>query len=105
MLTTFKHLWTNIILAFILPYVATATEDKSYDFGIEGMRSQNYSVGILIFLFISMAVFVGVIRLFYQHTDMSKVKTGEKVLMGMIVLGVVVAGIFAVVQLLDGFLL
>jgi len=104
MLTTIKHVWASALLAFIFPYIALATEDKAYDFGIEGMRSQSYSIGILIFLFVSMAVFVGVIRLFYQHTDMTKVKTGEKVLMGMIVLGVVVAAIFAAVQLLDGYL-
>jgi len=104
MLTTIKYLWINTLLIFSLPYITFAAEVKTYDFGIESMRSQNYSIGILIFLFISMAVFVGVIRLFYQHTDMSKVKTGEKVLMGMIVLGVVVAAIFATVQLLDGYL-
>jgi len=51
-----------------------------------------------------MLVFVGVIVLFYKKTDMSSVKTGEKVLMGMIVLGVIVSAIFAAVQMLDGFL-
>lgn len=87
------------------PIIAHAGEQKAgYDFGIEGMRSQSYSVGILVFLFISMAVFIGVIRLFYQHSDMSKIKTGEKVLMGLIVGGVVVAAIFAVAQLADGYL-
>lgn len=74
-------------------------------FGIESMRSQSYSVGIFIFMMVSMAVFVGVIVLFYKHTDMSSVKTGEKVLMATIVLGVVVAAIFAAVQLLDGYLI
>jgi len=74
-------------------------------FGIESMRSQSYSVGIFIFMMISMVVFVGVIALFYKHTDMSTVKTGEKVLMAVIVLGVVVAAIFAAVQLLDGYLI
>lgn len=78
--------------------------EKAYDFGIEGMRSQSYSVGIFIFMIVSMLVFVGVIALFYKHTDMSSVKTGEKVLMGLIVFGVIVAAIFAAVQLLDGYL-
>jgi len=104
MLTIIKYLWVNTLLAIALPSITNAAEVKVYDFGIESMRSQNYSIGILVFLFISMGVFVGVIRLFYKHTDMSKVKTGEKVLMGLIVLGVVIAGIFAVVQLLDGYL-
>ena len=74
-------------------------------FGIESMRSQSYSVGIFVFMMVSMLVFVGVIVLFYKHTDMSSVKTGEKVLMAMIVLGVIVAAIFAAVQLLDGYLI
>ncbi|MDQ6991558.1 MAG: hypothetical protein Q9M11_07500 [Mariprofundaceae bacterium] len=104
MLTIIKHVWASALVIFILPCIAFSAEDKPYDFGIEGMRSQNYSIGILAFLFISMGVFVGVIRLFYKHTDMSQVKTGEKVLMGMIVMGVVVAAIFAVIQLLDGYL-
>jgi len=74
-------------------------------FGIESMRSHSYSVGIFAFMMISMVVFVGVIVLFYKYTDMSTVKTGEKVLMGLIVLGVIVAAIFAAVQLLDGYLI
>lgn len=77
---------------------------ESGGFGIESMRSQSYSIGIFVFMMIAMLVFVGVIALFYKHTDMSSVKTGEKVLMAMIVLGVVVAAIFAAVQLLDGYL-
>ena len=72
--------------------------------GIEGMRSQSYSIGIFVFMMVAMLVFVGVIVLFYKTTDMSSVKTGEKVLMGMIVLGVIVSAIFAGVQMLDGFL-
>jgi len=101
----FKYLRQSFLFVLTLPIVAHATEQKEgYDFGIEGMRSQSYSIGILIFLFVSMAVFVGVIRLFYKHTDMSKVKTGEKVLMGGIVAGVVVAAIFAIAQLADGYL-
>jgi hypothetical protein len=92
------------MIYYLMPFTAYAAEDKSYDFGIEGMRSQSYSVGIFVFMMISMLVFVGVIVLFYKHTDTSNVKTGEKVLMAMIVLGVFVAAIFAAVQLLDGYL-
>ncbi len=83
---------------------ALAAEDKPFNMGIESLRSQGYSVGIFVFMMIAMLVFVGVIGLFYRNTDMSNVKTGEKALMGLIVLGVIVAAIFAAVQLLDGFL-
>ena len=81
-----------------------AADEQVFDLGIESMRSQEYSIGIFIFMIVSMLVFVGVIVLFYKKTDMSNVKTGEKVLMGMIVLGVIVSAIFAAVQMLDGFL-
>jgi len=95
-----------IILAvsLALPELAAAVEQQAFDLGVESMRSQGYSIGIFAFMMVSMLVFVGVIALFYKHTDMSNIKTGEKVLMGMIVLGVVAAAIFAAMQLLDGFL-
>jgi len=89
---------------FYVLNIAYAADQPVYDMGIEGMRSQGYSIGIFAFMILAMLVFVGVIGLFYKTTDMSSVKTGEKVLMGMIVLGVVVSAIFAAVQMLDGFL-
>jgi len=89
---------------FCFTGLSHAAEEPVFDLGIESMRSQEYSIGIFIFMIISMLVFVGVIVLFYKKTDMSSVKTGEKVLMGMIVLGVIVSAIFAAVQMLDGFL-
>jgi len=92
------------IISFCLPVATYAAEQQVYDMGIEGMRSQTHSVGIFIFMIVSMLVFVGVIALFYKHTDMSSVKKGEKVLMGIIVLGVIVSAVFAGVQMLDGFL-
>jgi len=94
-----------IFITLCLPELLCAAEQQVFDMGIESMRSQSYSVGIFIFMIISMLVFVGVIVLFYQKTDMSSVKTGEKVLMGMIVFGVLVSAVFAAVQMLDGFLI
>ncbi|MDQ6998793.1 MAG: hypothetical protein Q9M17_08760 [Mariprofundus sp.] len=95
---------TVVISCCSLSGMIQAAEEPVFDLGIESMRSQEYSIGIFIFMIISMLVFVGVIVLFYQKTDMSNVKTGEKALMGMIVLGVIVSAIFAAVQMLDGFL-
>ncbi|MBN4061451.1 MAG: hypothetical protein COB41_09025 [Proteobacteria bacterium] len=95
---------TLLIISLYLLLGSQGMAAEPVSFGIESMRSQSYSIGIFIFMIIAMLVFVGVIALFYKHTDMSSVKTGEKVLMAMIVLGVVVAAIFAAVQLLDGYL-
>jgi len=84
--------------------LAAASGGQVYDLGIESMRSHSYSVGIFIFLLISIAVFLFILHAFWKHSEGAKIKTGEKVLLGMIVLGVFVAIAFAALQLLDGFL-
>ncbi|MDQ6956822.1 MAG: hypothetical protein Q9M21_06460 [Mariprofundaceae bacterium] len=100
-----QYISTLLIFSLYLSLSSQGMAAEAPSFGIESMRSQSYSVGIFAFMIISMVVFVGVIALFYKHTDMSSVKTGEKVLMAMIVFGVIVAAIFAAVQLLDGYLI
>ena len=77
---------------------------QTYDLGIESMRSHNYSVGIFIFLLISILVFLFIVGAFWKGSKGASIKTGEKVLLGMIVVGVFVAIAFAAAQLLDGFL-
>jgi len=86
--------------------LASAAENAAqvYDLGIESMRSHNYSVGIFIFLLISILVFLFILGAFWKNSKGAAIKTGEKVLLGMIVLGVFVAIAFAAAQLLDGFL-
>jgi hypothetical protein len=81
-----------------------AEVQQTFDLGIESMRSHGYSVGIFIFMMISIAVFVGIVVAFFRHQSGETIKSGEKVLFGMIILGVIAASIFAAVQLLDGFL-
>lgn len=78
--------------------------NQVYDLGIESMRSHGYSVGIFIFLLVSILLFLFIIGTFWKHSSGDSVKTGERVLLGMIVAGVFIAIIFAAVQLLDGFL-
>ncbi len=77
---------------------------QHFDLGIESMRSHSYSVGIFIFMMIAMAVFVGIIVGYMRTHKSADLKPGEKVMFIAIVLGVVVAAIFAALQLLDGFL-
>jgi len=83
---------------------AAENAGQTYDLGIESMRSHSYSVGIFIFLLISILVFLFILGAFWKHSEGAAIKTGEKVLLGMIVLGVFVAIAFAAAQLLDGFL-
>ena len=75
-----------------------------FDLGIESMRSHEYSVGIFIFMMIAIAVFLGIILSFMIKGGFARMKPGERVMIGMIVLGVIAASVFAAVQLLDGFL-
>ena len=75
-----------------------------FDLGVESMRSHGYSVGIFIFMMVAIAVFLAIVFAFSRATRGTSMKRGEKVLVGMIVVGVFVAIIFAALQLLDGFL-
>jgi len=99
--------WAVCMLALLMHVnlaVAAENTGKIYDLGIESMRSHSYSVGIFIFLMISILVFLFILGAFWKNSKGAKIKTGEKVLLGMIVVGVFVAIAFAAAQLLDGFL-
>ncbi|MDQ6981581.1 MAG: hypothetical protein Q9M08_01045 [Mariprofundus sp.] len=87
-------------------HVALAIENDGqvYDLGIESMRSHGYSVGIFIFLLISIVVFLFILVAFWKNSKGAQIKRGEKFLLGMIVAGVFIAIAFAAAQLLDGFL-
>jgi len=74
---------------------------EGFSLGIESMRSHSYSVGIFVFMMIAMAVFVGIVIGYMRG---SSLKRGEKAMIGAILVGVVIAGIFAALQLLEGFL-
>ncbi len=97
---------TGMILLLMQTGLAGAAENNGqvYDLGIESMRSHGYSVGIFVFLMISILVFLFILGAFWKHSEGAAIKTGEKVLLGMIVVGVFVAIAFAAAQLLDGFL-
>ena len=99
-----RNIIAVVISMFFVSMQAVAQEARGYDFGIESMRSHSYSVAIFIFMMIAIAVFVGIIWAFFKNQTGEAVKPGEKVLFGMIVLGVIAASIFAAIQLLDGVL-
>ncbi|MGE0370435.1 MAG: hypothetical protein AB7Q01_00955 [Gammaproteobacteria bacterium] len=81
---------------------ADDSDDSSY-FTIEGMRGEEYSVGIFIFMLIGVLVFAGVIlRFVWMAKKESGLKTGEKVMFIWIILGTFVAVIFGGLQLLHG---
>ena len=91
-----------LLLTSVPVYGAPNQEDVDY-WTIEGMRSQQFSIGIFIFMLIGVAVFLGIV---YQMTTVKKasekLKTGEKVMIMCIILGVVAAVTFGATQLLQG---
>lgn len=73
------------------------------DLSIEGLRSQQFSVGVFIFMLIGVFVFGGIIYAiaFGKSTSL---KTGEKVMVAAIIMGTLVAVAMGAVQLLTGYL-
>lgn len=75
------------------------------DLSIEGMRSQHFGYGIFVFLLIGIAVFCGIIfATIREQMVEGKMRTGEKIMFGAIIMGVLVAIIFGGAQMLNGFL-
>ena len=74
------------------------------DMSIESLRSKAFSEYIFVFLILSLILFCFIIYL-YLPKKLSGLKTGEKVMFGALILGVVVAVIIGYVQLIEGYLL
>lgn len=80
--------------------------------GVEGIYSQQFSVGIFFFLIICIVVFTVIVIKFMRSGPVNPetgkgsngLKTGEKILFVWIFIGIVVAVIMGVVQLLQGYL-
>ncbi|MDX8379893.1 MAG: hypothetical protein R8K48_07625 [Gallionella sp.] len=69
------------------------------------MRSQQYSIGIFIFLLVGIAVFSGiVIAMMFNISRKGDLKLGERWMLGAIVLGVIASIIMGAVQMLGGYL-
>lgn len=81
------------------------TSEVAQDWGIEGMRSQEFSVGIFIFLIICILVFTVVVIKFMRSGKGKALKLGEKIMFGWIFFGIVIAIIMAITQIFYGQLL
>lgn len=95
------------LLFCVMPGYAVGEQQKDVDYWtIEGMRSHEFSVGIFIFMLIGVAVFVGIIAVTVKKSLVQGgLKTGEKVMIICIILGVIGAVIMGAMQLLSGRLL
>lgn len=69
------------------------------------MRSQSFSEWIFVFLLVGIVVFSGiVIALMFSKNRPKKIRLGEMLMFAAIILGIVVAVIFAALQMLGGYL-
>lgn len=83
--------------------ILSESSPAKLDMGIEGMRSQNFSVGVFFFMLLGVAVFSGIIYSVAFGKFAPKVmKPGEKVMFGAIIVGTILAVVFGGLQLLTG---
>ena len=74
------------------------------DTSIEGMKSQEFSVGIFYFLIASIVIFTVFVFMYMTKDKTANLKKGEKILFVWILLGIVVAVVFGAAQMLHGYL-
>jgi hypothetical protein len=75
------------------------------DLSIEGMRSQQFSEWIFVFLLISIIIFSGIVIAFmFSKNRPKEMKLGERFMFTAIIMGIVVAVIVGAVQMLGGYL-
>ena len=87
----------------VLNVVANTAYSPKLDLSIEGMRSQQFSTGVFFFMLLGVVVFSGIVYMvmFGNHAP-KKMRTGEKVMFGLIITGIIVAVIFGGLQMLGG---
>jgi len=88
----------------VVLWVSDDTSPK-LDLSIEGMRSQQFSVGVFFFLLLGIAVFSAIVYgvLFGKHAPKTT-RLGERFMFGAIILGIIVAIIFGALQMVVGYL-
>jgi len=100
-------LWSYLEIARISIEEVKDNRVLGIDMSIEGLRSQSFSVGIFVFLVVSL-IFFSIIIYFYMprgKDNKNKLKTGEKVMFGAIISGIFIAIGMGWLQLIEGFLL
>jgi hypothetical protein len=101
------QLLSTIGSSLFFPNIATTASNIAprLDLSIEGMRSQNWGVGVFIFMLIGVLTFSGIIYVVtFGKFAPKTMKTGEKVMVGAVIVGTLLAVIFGGIQLLSGYL-
>lgn len=75
------------------------------DLSIEGMRSQQFSEWVFVFLLVGIIVFAGIVIAFLKSRNQSsKLRLGERLMFTAIIIGMVIAVILGAMQMLGGYL-
>lgn len=75
------------------------------DMSIEGMRSQQFSVAVFFFMLLGVVVFSSIVySVISSKSAPKKMRLGEKIMFGAIILGIIFAVIFGALQMLSGYL-
>ena len=83
--------------------VLSEAASPKLDMSIEGMRSQQFSVGVFFFMLLGVLVFSVIIySVAFGRFAPKTMKPGEKVMFGAIILGTILAVVFGGLQLLTG---
>jgi hypothetical protein len=92
-------------LGRIFSIMASADTSPKLDLSIEGMQSQKFSIGVFIFMLFTIFVFSAIVySVVFGKYAPKTMRTGERVLFGAIILGIIVAIIFGALQMLAGYL-
>ena len=85
--------------------LAQAAPGSRIDLSIESLHSQRFGVGVFFLLMLGIVLFSGIVLAVMRGTRGEKVtRTGEKWMFGAIIFGVLVAVVFASLQMLSGVL-
>lgn len=99
------HIHLSLALFFLADAVWAKDEKPfAFDTSIEGLRSQEFSVGMFYFLAFCIFVFTAIVFAYMFKGKGSRLKTGEKIMFVWILIGIVVSVIFAATQMLHGYL-
>ncbi|BBJ24004.1 hypothetical protein [Candidatus Nitrotoga sp. AM1P] len=87
----------------VINVLASTAYSPKLDLSIEGMRSQQFSTGVFFFMLLGVLVFSGIVYMvmFGNHAP-KKMRTGEKMMFALIIVGIIVAVIFGGLQMLGG---
>lgn len=95
----------QILLGTLNHWLLAPDASPKVDLSIESMRSQRFGIGVFFFLMVGILVFSGIVYAVMRGAHAQKVtRTGEKIMFGAIIGGIVVAVIFAATQMVTGFL-